>query len=787
MRYGYFDDSKREYVFERPDTPRPWINYLGVDEYCAIITQNGGGYSFYQSPGNNRVLRHRFNTSMGEGPGRYLYMRDEADGDVWSVAWMPVQKPLDKQKVVSRHGLGYTTIESTYRDIETSVTYYVPRNVPYEVWAFKAKNTGKEARTLTLTTYSEFAFFQTQQDFINFQYSLFIMRKQMVDGIADIHAMGGGGNWWHRFLAATENPVDFDLDRETFIGPWRDESNPIAMETGKMARTTGGGGNAIAALKFALNLKPGEEREIVFALGDGQADKVGREARERYRIKGTVQKELAELESYYTRVTGCMAAKTPDPAFDTMANVWHAHQAHVTFQWSRSASFIEAGGRTGYGFRDSLQDCLGMAAAHPDRVRKLLCTVIEGQAQNGSAWHHIDPTQFKPGSGAPPEHEIFSDDHLWIILAVCHYIRETGDFAFLDHKVAFADAGEGTVFEHMRKALDFAFSKRGPNGLCLGLRADWNDCINLRGKGESVWTSMLLCRTLHDYEEVAGRTKRASEAEWALAEGDKMRKTIVDKAWTGDWFIRAYLDSGGRMGAPESRGAKIFINTQSWALISGVADKAQASKVIESMNKYLKTPYGLVLCDPAYGEYINEMGAITTFPKGYKENAAIFCHTNPWAVIAAAMNGQGNLAMEYYKSFAPNTLNENGIDLRKAEPYVLTQFVVGKDQHNHGEANNPWLTGTASWTYIAITQYILGIRPEMDGLRISPCIPSAWDGFTAQRMFRGTNYDITVENPNHVESGVTKITVDGKEICPQSPIPLPTQSGGCVKVVVTIG
>ena len=765
MRFGHFDREKREYVIERPDTPMSWINYLGTAEYCGIISNNASGYGFYKSPKSGRHLRLRFNSIPMDRPGRYIYLRDNADADFWSATWQPVGKPLAAQRTICRHGLGYSLFESEYKGIRTNYRVFVPVDKPLEFWEIEVENVSDRERDLSLFTYAEWCFWHMDQDLSNFQYILYTCRMGCQDGIIDYTLRWPQGDEDKAFFTSLLTVESFDTDREVFLGPYRHEGAPLAVEHGRCAGSIAVGGNPCAALQNRIRLKPGEKKYALFLLGIGDAEAVGRPLKERYRNREAVAADFAKVEAYWRERLAKFTCATPSDLVDTMVNTWNQYQCHTTFNWSRSASFNEAGGRDGLGYRDTNQDALGVVHAIPTQVRAKLVDLLKGQLSEGYAAHGIQPLTWRQGRDNQVDPgQIYSDDHLWLLLSIPAYLRETGEAAFLAERVPYCDEGEAAVYDHLRRALEFSWGKRGPHGLLLGMRADWNDCINLRGKGESIWSTLLYDRGLSEFITLAERLGKKADAKRYRGYQTEIRRMLDAHAWDGAWFLRGYLDSGRKLGGRESDQAKIFINSQTWAVISGAAPRARALAAMDSLHARLATEHGIVKNSPAYRETDNEVGAITSFPPGLKENGGIFCHANTWAVIAECLLGRGDRAFEYYLSFLPAAKNDRA-ELYTMEPYVYSQFITGKEHPYHfGRARNSWLTGTAAWSFVAVSQYILGVRAEYDGLTVDPCIPAAWDGFTVNRAFRGKHFRIAVSNPRHVNQGVASLAVNGETV-----------------------
>ena len=771
MRYGHFNDQNREYVIENPNTPMSWVNYLGTSEYCGIISNNAAGYGFYKSAKSARLLRFRFNSLPMDRPGRYIYIRDNADGDYWSASWQPVGKPLDQYKTTCSHGMGYTRFESEYKGIKSNYRVFVPIDKPIEIWELEVENTSNTERDLSLFTYAEWCFWDMNQDLTNFQYILYTCRMDYENDIVDYSIRLWPITEPKGFLASTLPVESFDTDREEFIGRYRHEGTPIAVERGKCSDSIAVGGNPCASVQNRITLKPGEKKYVVYVVGIGDAKSFGVECKKLYSDRSKVDAEFSRVQAYWKERMSKITCSTPSSLVNSMANIWNQYQCHTTFNWSRSASFNEAGGRDGLGYRDTNQDTLAVVHSIPGPVKQKLIDLLKGQISNGSAMHGLQPLSWKQGEhNVPPEAHIFSDDHLWLLISIPAYLKETGDMAFLDQTVPYCDKGEDTVYNHMKKALEFSWSKRGPHDLLLGLAADWNDCLNLRGKGESVWSTFLFYRGLKEFITLSERLGRKEDAAHFSKYRDEMKSNIDKHTWDGKWFLRGYLNSGKKLGGQESDQSKIFINSQTWSVVSGAVDQDKGEKAMDSLKEFLATEHGIVKNFPAYKDPDMDVGAITSFPPGLKENAGIFCHSNTWAIVAECLLGRGDRAFEFYCSFLPAAKNDIA-DTYTMEPYVYSQFITGKEHpYKFGRARNSWLTGTASWSFVAISQYILGVRSDYDGLTIDPCIPHDWDGFTITREFRGKKFDITVKNPNKVCHGVAGMTVNGESI-PGNTIP----------------
>lgn len=772
MRYGYFDDENNEYVIERPDTPASWVNYLGTEEYCAIVSNNASGYGFHRSPKSGRMLRFRFNSVPTDRPGRYFYLRDAEDGDIWSVTWQPVAKPFKKPgaplspgeadyKCTHRPGASRFTCE--YKGIIAELSAFVPPGENAEVWSLTLKN-GATKRNLDLFGYVEWCFWHIMQDAMNFQYILYTCRMGEEDGIIDYSLRLWPMEEPKAFFASTEKVESFETDREVFLGNYRHEGEPVAVQNGRCQNSIAIGGTPCGALHHKVSLAPNETKTITFIAGVGDAKTKGKELRAHFAKPGAVDAALDEVARYWQKRLSGFRMETPDAAVNSMGNVWNQVQCHTTFNWSRSASFNEAGGRDGLGFRDSCQDVLGVLHAIPAQVKMRLIELLRAQHSYGAAMHHVQPLTWTQGPHNITEPH-FSDDHLWLLLAVPAYIKETGDASFLSEIVEYADAGSGTVYEHLRRALEFSWNQRGPHGLCKGLAADWNDCLNLKGDGETIFSTFLFLRGVRELlvvlEKFNSRIPTAQE-DTRMCEQyrDGILRSIDEYGWDGDWFLRGYVQSGKKLGSKESVGSTIFLNAQSWAVLSEAAPGHKLQKAMDAVHEHLATEHGAVLNAPSYTEHDAEVGAITTFPGGLKENGGIFCHANTWPVIAETMLGRGDRALELYRAFLPAAKNDTA-DCYSMEPYAYAQFITGKDHpYKFGRARNSWLTGTATWAFVALSQHILGIRAGYEGLTVDPVTPKDWPGFSVSRSYRGATYQISVEGSGRVQ----EVFVNGKAL-----------------------
>ncbi|MFN8073980.1 MAG: hypothetical protein U0Q15_01010 [Kineosporiaceae bacterium] len=804
MQYGHFDDAAREYVITRPDTPQSWINYLGSRLYGGIITQNAGGYSFYKSGGTGRLMRMRFNGVPVDAPGRYVYIRDDAgiplassgdildvvggeagsgSGDYWSASWQPVGKPLDEQRCTVRHGLGYSIFNSSYRGIETELTCFIPEGQAFEYWALKVTNSSSVQRTLSLFSYAEIANeWHYRQDLENLQYSQYIVQATVEGTLGSTdpatapmirrrnNGRGEPDNDVFFGLAGAE-VVGFDTDRTAFLGDYRTPANPLVVEQGSCTNSQAMGDNACTTLQARISLAPGESRDVVFVLGVGAPEEsrdglpTGREVLAQWATPERVQQELEKIRGVWAAHLAPLQVQTPDPELNSMVNVWHAYQTHMTFNWSRGVSLVEAGDRDGLGYRDTVQDMLAVTHAIPGPVTERLDMILTGQTAEGGAMPLVKPLTHTPGKEKPPTLEQFrSDDTLWLPITVSNFVFETGDLGYLDKVLPYADSGEATVFDHLVQALRFSTAHTGVHGLVQGLQADWNDGINLGTAGESLFSTFLFvhgCRLVADLARLLGREE---DAAWADAQRETIMAAAQAVAWDGAWFVRGISEAGTKLGSKELDEGSIYLESNVWAVISGAATPEQGVQAMDSVHELLASEHGVALCEPPHTKPVPGLGlSLLVYPPSHKENGGIFCHSNSWTIVAEALLGRGDRAYEYYRSYLPAKYND-AAEIHQAEPYVYTQFVYGKHAPRFGQARNPWLTGTASWTYVAVTQYLLGIKPVLDGLRIDPAIPAQWDGYSVRRRFRDTWVTIEVTNPEHVGGGVASMTIDGEPL-----------------------
>jgi N,N'-diacetylchitobiose phosphorylase len=831
MRYGHFDDDAGEYVIDRVDVPASWINYLGVEDWCTVINQNAGGYSFYRSSQTGRVTRFRPNGVPLDRPGHYLYLRDDADGDYWSASWQPVGKPLEEAGYRTRHGLSYSVFESSYRGIEASQRIFVPLGEAAEVWDVSLTNTTDHERTLSLFGYVEFSFHSVQIDNENFQMSLYASGADYADGVVEYDFYYEP--WTYHYFTATAEPVGFDTLRDSFLGPYRTETNPLAVERGECSGSQATTSNHCGALHHRVSLAPGETVRMTYLLGYGRRD-VGKRLRTKYADPAAVNAAIADLAAYWQRKRSVLALKTPSAAMNTLLNTWTLLQAETCVVWSRFASFVEVGGRVGLGYRDTAQDIMSVVHTNPGKVRQRIEELLHGQMSWGYGLHLFDPLLFAenrredipvgvklptvvPGKASDLVHglaDACSDDHLWLVPSVIEYVKETGDLDFLRQVVPFADStmtpteradvmgadaasrfdpAPTTVYEHLRRAIEFSAEQVGDNGIAKGLRADWNDCLNLGG-GQTALVSFLHVWAAMALAEMAGHLGWTDEQTHLEAIATHVTDAANRELWDGEWYLRGYTRDGVKIGSAENPEGRIFLEHMPWAVISGAAPTERGTSAMDAVRTHLASEHGTHLCWPSYTKVDDTIGYVTRVYPGVKENGAIFSHPNAWPIIAETILGRGEAAMAYYDALAPANSND-AIEVHGAEPYVYAQFLYGRDHEWFGKAQNPWLTGTAGWMYTAATKYVLGVRPDFDALVVDPCVPAEWDDYSITRQWRGATYEIEVRNPDHVSAGVSSVEVDGRAVAPASDrqrgrkvarLPLAAE-GTTQRVVVVLG
>lgn len=776
MQYGFFDDKNKEYVIERPDTPRSWSNYLGSTEYGAIITNNAGGYSFYKSAAQGRFMRLRFNVIPMDQPGRYFYIHDKDNKDFWSTSWQPVGKSLKEYKSECRHGTAYTKISSKYSNIKTESLYFVPLGKTFECWFLKITNNDEVKRNLSVFTYVEYANNWNQnQDMNNLQYSQYILKMDVVDNIIDhgtnVYMPANPENFQddgqsrHTFLAIQGAEVKgFDTDREIFLGPYRTYANPIAVEKGECSNSIAVGDNGCGTLQVDVELAPDETKEIIVLMGIGSAAVEGKIAIKELGDSKKVLLEFEKLKNYWHSKIDGMTVESPDRDFNSMFNTWNPYNNLMTFAWSRAASLVYSGERDGLGYRDTVQDMLGIIHAIPSEVKDRLELMITGQVSNGGAMPVVKPFAHKPGyEKTPDDKEFRSDDCMWLFNTIPAYVKETGDISFYEKILPYADKGEESVFAHLKRAIQFNLDYSGKHGFPCGLSADWNDCLVLGQDGETTFVAFQLRYALKTYIEIGELLKKDDEIKWASNHLKILDINLEKYAWDGEWYLRAYRADGLKFGSKENDEGSIFLEPQPWAVISGHTSKEQSEKLLNVVNKKLSTDFGVMICDPPIEKTDPHVIKARLFNKGMKENASIFQHTQSWVVIAETLIGRGNLAYDYFRKFMPSAYNSKA-ELRQTEPYVYAQFTCSKYNPHYGSSRLPWLSGTASWAYYTAAQFILGIQPEYNGLKIDPCIPSEWREIRISRKFREKNFDILISNETNSQKGVQKIILNDREI-----------------------
>ena len=773
MKYGYFDEKAREYVITRPDTPSAWANYLGSPEYGAIISNNAGGYSFVKSGANGRIIRYRFNGVAMDQPGRYIYLRDLENNDYWSASWAPVCKPLDSYKSECRHGTAYTVISSEYKGIAAETTYYVPKGASYEVWNSKITNTSDKPRKIGVIGYCEFVNENYyEQDQVNLQYTLFITQTYFKDKFIlqtqneNFHNPNN-----ERFLGLAGAKVDrFCGDRDRFVGSYRSYANPIGVEQG-LNGDLNYCGNSCGALESDVEIAPGETLRFTYLLGQ-KPEKEAAAIIAKYEDASVVDRELDELKKYWHSKLENLQVNTPDEDFNNMVNVWNAYNCFITFTWSRAASFQYCGLRNGFGYRDTVQDIQGIIHLDPEMAADQIRFMLSAQVNNGAGLPLVKYTH-KPGQENTPDDPEYvketghpsyrADDALWLFPTVYKYISESGNIGFLDEEIFYANNGEkGTVYDHLKRAIGFSMNNLGNHGMPAGLHADWNDCLRLGKKGESTFVAFQLVyaiRILRKYAEYKKDTEYVTYLDDVL----KKLSGILNECWNEDRYIRGYKEDGVIIGKRDDLEASMWLNPQSWAVISGFGSKERQEKAMDSVERELNTPYGAMVMYPPYVDHGFDGALMTCFNKCVKENAGIFSQPQGWLILAESKLGHGNRAYKYWREAAPAAYNDNA-EKRVLEPYVFGQFVEGKDSPFAGRAHVHWLTGTASTVMVGTTEGILGLNPEAAGLVIDPSIPSEWKSFTMKKQFRGKTLNITVNNPNGIEHGVKKVIVNGETI-----------------------
>ena len=819
MKYGYFDDQQKEYVITRPDTPLPWINYLGSQDYFGLISNTASGYSFFQDARLRRLTRYRYNNVPYDSGGRYIYLRDDEDGTFWSPTWQPVRGPVDEY--TCRHGLGYTIISSVHAGIQAQVRYFVPLGETLEVWELQLTNRRPQPAQVSAFSLVEFCLWDAWDDATNYQRNLNTGEVEVQDGVIYHKTEYRERRNHFAYFACSAPLAGYDTQREAFLGAYRGFENPLAVARGSASNSIAHGWAPVGSHHLRLPLQPGETRQVIFLLGyaenprDEKFDPPGSTIINKARIKPLIARYLQpdqvalafqNLQRYWQDLLDIFQVSTPDEHTNRMVNIWNAYQCMITFSLSRSASYFESGVGRGMGFRDSNQDLLGFVQMVPERARQRILDLAATQLESGGAFHQYQPLS-KRGNDAVGSN--FNDDPLWLVLGVSAYLKETGDWSILDEAVPYENrpGSEQPLAEHLQRCLQYILDRPGPHGLPLIGRADWNDCLNLNafseepgqsfqtttnqdGKvAESVFIGGLFVLAAREMEQL-------SQA-WALAHpasqpahllppheyarmAEQMSQAVLEHGWDGEWFLRAYDHFGQKVGSHECQEGQIYIEPQGICTLAGIGlQDGKARRALDSVAARLATPHGIVLQQPAYTSYALNLGEISSYPPGYKENASIFCHTNPWIMAAEAFTGNGSRAHDYYLRINPSA-REAISEVHRCEPYIYAQTIAGRDAPTHGEAKNSWLTGTAAWNYVAITQWILGIRPTFAGLKVSPAIPAGWQGYSASRRFRGVTYRIQVQRGEQ-----PSLVVDGQPI-PGDTIPLPPPGQTEVLVKVTL-
>lgn len=807
MKFGHFDDSRKEYVITDPKTPYPWINYLGNEDFFSLISNTAGGYSFYKDAKFRRITRYRYNNVPIDSGGRYFYIKD---GDtIWSPSWKPCKTQLDSYEC--RHGLNYTSIKGEKNGVSANILFFVPLKTWAEVQKLTLTNNSKETKKLKLFSFIEWCLWNAAADMENFQRN-FSTGEVEIEGSTIYHKTEYKERRDHYAYYSVNTPIQgYDTDRESFIGLYNGFDEPQVVAEGKPRMTVAHGWSPIASHYLEIELKPGETKDFVFVLGyveNKQEEKweskniinktKAKETLAKFDTVAKVDAAFNDLKAYWDNLLSIYHIDSGDDKLDRMVNIWNQYQCMITFCFSRSASYFESGIGRGMGFRDSNQDLIGFVHQIPERARERIIDIASTQFPDGGCYHQYQPLTKRGNNDIGGG---FNDDPMWLILGTTSYIKETGDFGILDEMVPFDNdmSVARTLFDHLTVSFDHVVNNLGPHGLPLIGRADWNDCLNLNcfsndpnesfqttenktegTKAESLMIAGLFVVYGRDYVELCKKLKKDNEATRAQVLVDKMIDAVKKHGWDGDWFIRAYDYYGKKIGSNENEEGKIFIESNGWCSMAGIGkEEGLVKKALDSVKERLDSKYGIVLNNPAFTKYYIEYGEISSYPEGYKENAGVFCHNNPWIIIGETVIGRGDEAWEYYKKICPAYL-EDISELHKTEPYVYSQMVAGKDAFKPGEAKNSWLTGTASWNFYAISQFILGIIPNYNGLEISPCIPKNWKGFKIIRKYRGAEYRINIDNSKGVNSGVTELLLNGQKVAGNI---IPIQKPGSVNEV----
>ena len=794
MQYGHFDDERREYVITRPDTPLPWINYLGTNEFFGLISNTAGGYCAFRDARLRRLTRYRYNGVPVDSGGRYVYLRDNGSGEYWSPSWQPTQRNLDHYEC--RHGLSYTQITSSFQGVRAETLYFVPLGETFEVWRLRVTNERRRPANLSVFSSAEFCLWDAQDDATNFQRNYSTGEVEIEDGVIYHRTEYRERRNHFAYFACSEPLAGFDTQRDAFLGAYRGWDRPVAVERGESFNSIAHGWAPHGSHHVRVELAPGEHKDLIFLLGyfenprdlkfDPQDSDVLNKALVRRIIDSwmqptTVAAGFDELRTAWDSTLSVLRVATPDADTNRMVNIWNPYQCMVTFEMSRSASYFESGIGRGMGFRDSSQDLLGFVHLAPERARARIADLASTQLPSGGSYHQYQPLTKRGnddiGSG-------FNDDSLWLVLGVAAYLKETGDAGILTELLPYDNTANTatSLYEHLQRSMGYTLDRLGPHGLPLIGRADWNDCLNLNcfsdtpgesfqttanrtgGVAESVFIAALFILAAREVADIAERRDLPSDAADYRAAADTMARAITEHGWDGAWFRRAYDYVGNVVGSAVNAEGSIFVEPQGFCVMSGVGVKeGMAAKALDSVRKHLASPHGIALVQPPYSRYDLALGEITSYPPGYKENGGVFCHTNPWVMIAEAIMRRGDAAFDYYRGINP-AARENLSDTHRCEPYVYAQMIAGPAAPTHGEAKNSWLTGAAAWNFVAITQWILGIRPEYDGLRVDPVLPASWPGFTLTRRFRGATYHIVVSRADSTGRQVRDLIVDGRPL-----------------------
>lgn len=783
MKYGYFDDENREYVIDRPDTPAPWVNYLGSPEYGAIISNNAGGYSFAKSGANGRILRYIFNSF--DQPGRYIYLRDNDSKDYWSASWQPVGKDLDSYRCKCSHGMGYTKMDAEYDEIHSQACYYVPLGKSYEVWSLSVTNHSNRQRNLTLTGYAEFTNHSNyEQDQVNLQYSLFITNTRFEKNriMQRIHnnldtlpkdRQVDNKSMTERFFGLAGAPVSsYCGDRGEFLGRYCGYGNPQGVRSGSLGNALSYNENSCGALSSTISLAPGESKTIAFLLGEKYSAQASVILDDYASPEEKVSGEVQALKNNWLEKLEHLKVNTPSPEFNTMINTWNAYNCFMTFIWSRAASFIYCGLRNGYGYRDTVQDIQGIIHLAPEMAEEKIRFMLSAQTDLGGGLPLVKFTH-NPGHEDTPMDASYrqetghpayrADDAPWLFPTVYKYIAETGNLAFLDENIPFADKGEGSVYEHLKRAIRFSLEHLGPHGMPAGLYADWNDCLRLGENGESSFVALQFYYGLTLMKKFADYKKDSEYSAFLKEKQSEMEKIIQELCWDGDRFIRGYTEAGQRIGAAEDPEANMWLNPQSWAVISGLATGDQGEISLKNVYEKLNTEFGALLMDPPYHSHAFDGALAVIYNPGTKENAGIFSQSQGWLILAEALLGHGERAFTYFMENAPAAQNDRA-EIRRLEPYCYGQFTEGRASGHHGRSHVHWLTGTASTVMVGCVEGILGLRPDLEGIRIAPSIPKEWTELAIEKDFRGKHLHIVIRNPRGLENGCGELTVNGKKL-----------------------